>query len=66
KLDLAVGFSDVAAIGDRVGKERPLAVAHARLPEQAAGAAEALRTATTISAERTSPPPIVRETLVTA
>ncbi|MFI4885369.1 MAG: thymidine phosphorylase [Steroidobacterales bacterium] len=66
KLDLAVGFSDVAAIGDRVGKERPLAVAHARSPEQAAGAAEALRTATTISAERTSPPPIVRETLVTA
>ncbi|MGH8169692.1 MAG: thymidine phosphorylase, partial [Steroidobacteraceae bacterium] len=66
KLDLAVGLSDVAAIGSRVGKERPLAVAHARSQDEAARAAEALRTATAISAEGISPPPVVHETLVTA
>ncbi|MGH8297616.1 MAG: thymidine phosphorylase, partial [Steroidobacteraceae bacterium] len=66
KLDLAVGLSDVAAIGAPVGKERPLAVVHARSQEQVARAAQALRAATAISAERISPPPTVHETLVAA
>ncbi len=65
-LDLAVGLSEVAGIGVPVGRERPLAVVHARSQEQAGWAAEALRAAITISAEPVSPPPIVRETLVSA
>jgi thymidine phosphorylase len=65
-LDLAVGLSEVAGIGAAVGRERPLAVVHARSQEQADWAAEALRVATSISAERVWPPPIVRETLMRA
>ncbi|MGH8169376.1 MAG: thymidine phosphorylase [Steroidobacteraceae bacterium] len=65
-LDLAVGLSSVAGIGAPVGKEQPLAVVHARSPEQVRWAAEALRAATAVSEERVSPPPIVHETLAAA
>ncbi|MDE2449235.1 MAG: thymidine phosphorylase [Gammaproteobacteria bacterium] len=63
-LDLAVGLSEVAGIGARVGKERPLALVHARSQEQVAWAADALRAATSVSEQRVSPPPAVRETVV--
>ena len=63
-LDLAVGLSEVAGIGMRVGQGRPLALVHARSPEQASQAAEALRAATSIADEAVSPPPIIHETLV--
>ena len=62
-LDLAVGLSDVSGIGMRVGKDRPLAMVHARSPEHARQAAEALRAATALSDGPVSPPPIVHETL---
>jgi thymidine phosphorylase len=65
-LDLAVGLSDVSGIGVRVGKDRPLAMVHARSPEQVRQAAEALRAATTLAEGPVSPPPIVHETLVAA
>lgn len=65
-LDLAVGLSDVSAIGTRVGKGRPLAVVHARSPEQVSQAAEALRAATVLSEQPVSAPPIVHETVVGA
>ena len=65
-LDLAVGLSDVSGIGVRVGKDRPLAMVHARSPEQVAQAAEALRAATALSERPVSPPPSVRETVVAA
>ncbi|HEX5459249.1 MAG TPA: thymidine phosphorylase [Steroidobacteraceae bacterium] len=65
-LDLAVGLSDVSAIGTRVGKGRPLAVVHARSPEQVSQAAEALRAATVLAERPLSPPPIVHETVVAA
>jgi thymidine phosphorylase len=65
-LDLAVGLSEVAGIGARVGRERPLAMVHARSQQQAESAAEALRAAITISSEPVSPPPIIHETLVSA
>jgi thymidine phosphorylase len=63
-LDLAVGLSEVSAIGTRVGKGRPLAMVHARSPEQACQAAEALRAATTLAAGPVAPPPIVHETVI--
>lgn len=62
-LDLAVGLSEVAAIGARVGRERPLAMVHARSPEQAARAADALRAATSLADREVSPPPIIHEIL---
>ena len=65
-LDLAVGLSSVAGIGMAVGKDRPLAVVHARSQEQVQWATEALRAATTVSEVRVPPPPIVYETLVSA
>ena len=65
KLDLAVGFSDVAGIGARVGKGRPLAMVHARSPEQVERAAEALRAAMALSDQPCAAPPVVHEILVT-
>ncbi|HWF98264.1 MAG TPA: thymidine phosphorylase [Steroidobacteraceae bacterium] len=63
-LDLAVGLSEVSGIGMRVGKGRPLALVHARSPQEARRAADALREATILSGGPVSPPPIVHETLV--
>jgi len=65
-LDLAVGLSEVSGIGMRVGKGRPLAVVHARSPEQVSQAAEALRAATVLAERPVSPPPIVHEIAVDA
>jgi thymidine phosphorylase len=65
-LDLAVGLSDVAGIGARVDRARPLAMVHARSREQARQAADALRAATLLSDRVVSPPPIIHEILVTA
>lgn len=65
-LDLAVGLSDVAAIGTRVGKGRPLAMVHARSPEQVRQAAEALRAATALADGPVPPPPIIHETVLAA
>jgi thymidine phosphorylase len=63
RLDLAVGFSDVAAIGTRVGKDRPLALVHARSAEQVQRAAEVLRSLVSLAEEPASPPAIVHEIL---
>ena len=65
-LDLAVGLSDVSGIGSRVGKDKPLAVVHARSLEQARQAGDALRAATTLSNRPMSSPPIVHERLAAA
>ena len=66
KLDLAVGLSAVAGIGARVGKQRPLAMVHARTAQQLWSAGEALRAAVKLSDRPVAPPPIVHETLVAA
>jgi len=63
-LDPAVGLSEVAAIGAHVGRERPLAVVHARSAQQVRQAADALRAATSLSERAVSPPPIIHEILV--
>jgi thymidine phosphorylase len=65
-LDLAVGLSDVAGIGARVDRARPLAMVHARSREQVRQAADALRAATLLSDRVVSPPPIIHEILVAA
>ena len=56
KLNLAVGFSEIAPIGAELGKERPLAVVHAASEADADTAAEnlqkACKTALAAAAER--------------
>ena len=49
-IDHAVGISEVAGPGDRVGPGRPLALVHARSDADAAGAVAALRAAYRLSA----------------
>jgi thymidine phosphorylase len=58
-LDLSVGLSDVAPIGTRLDKERPLAVIHAASPEDAARAAERLLSACTVSEESPAERPVI-------
>lgn len=62
-LDLAVGLSDVAAIGTRVGKACPLATLHAQSARQVRRATEVLQAVISLADEPVSPPPIVHEIL---
>lgn len=66
RLDLAVGLSDVAGVGTRVGKGRPLAMVHARSAQQVRRATEVLHAAVALTEEPASPPPIIHEILVAA
>ncbi len=64
RIDHGVGLSEVAGLGDTVGPERPLALVHARNPDQAEAAAQTLRAAITVA---DTPPPeakTIRERLV--
>jgi thymidine phosphorylase len=54
KLDLSVGFTDIAGIGTAVDRERPLAVVHAASEADAQRAIRSMRSACTIAS---SPPP---------
>ncbi len=58
-IDPAVGFSEVAGLGEEVGPERPLARVHAADAAAAARAAAALRAAVQVAEEATQPGPLV-------
>jgi thymidine phosphorylase len=63
-VDHSVGFTEVAALGERVGPgDRPLAVVHARDEASADRAAGALRDAFTLGDVAGQPVPIVLEVL---
>jgi thymidine phosphorylase len=63
-VDHSVGFTEVAALGERVGPgERPLAVVHARDETSAAQAADALRAAYELGDHPERSVPIVMEVL---
>jgi thymidine phosphorylase len=63
-VDHAVGLSEVAAPGERVGAaERPLALVHARTPAEAEAAVAALRAAFTVGDEAPRDTPAIRERL---
>jgi thymidine phosphorylase len=53
-VDPAVGLADVAGLGETVGRDRPLAVVHARSPADAEAAVLAVRGAMTVGE---TPPP---------
>ncbi len=63
KLDLSVGISDVATIGEIVGTDRPLAIVHASSEADADLAASLIRDACTISADKPAERPVIVETL---
>jgi len=63
-VDHSVGFTEVAALGERVGPgERPLAMVHARDEASAEQAAQALRAAFTLGDAPGQSKPIVMEVL---
>ena len=59
-VDPTVGFTEVAGLGEEVGRERPLALVHARSEEDAREAEKALQEAFVVSAEPCVPGPVVR------
>ena len=63
KLDLAVGFTDIAHIGDTIDFVTPLATIHAATEEQAEEAAMLLRAACEISEADTSARPVIYDIL---
>ena len=63
ELDLAVGITDIAQIGEMVGADRPLGVVHAASEEDADLAAGLIREACTISADQPVERPVIYETL---
>ena len=50
-IDHSVGFSGIAAIGDRAAKDKPLAMVHARDEAEAEAAAQSLRACFTVGPE---------------
>jgi thymidine phosphorylase len=60
-IDHAVGLSEVAGIGERVGPGQPLALVHARNRAAAETAAETLRQAIVIETEAPKPSPLIHE-----
>ena len=62
-VDPAVGFSDLAAIGERADGDRPLAIVHARTDAAAEAAALALLRAYKIGQEPASSGPLILERL---
>ncbi len=58
-IDHAVGFTDLAGIGDEVGPDAPLAIVHARTEDAAEQAARALLAAYTLAGEAPDPGPTV-------
>jgi thymidine phosphorylase len=59
-VDHAVGLVEIAAIGEPVGPDRPLAVVHARTADQAERAAQAVRSAFAVADTAAPPGAVVR------
>jgi len=63
KLDLSVGFTDIAPIGAAVDHGRPLALVHAASEADAQRAIRNMRSACTITPSPPPPRPVIYETL---
>jgi thymidine phosphorylase len=63
ELDLSVGISDVASIGETVGADRPLAIVHASSQHDADLAASLIHDACTISSEKPAERPVIVDIL---
>jgi thymidine phosphorylase len=60
-IDHAVGLTELAAIGEAVDAQRPLAIVHARSEEAAEAAARAVRAAYVIGEDKAAPGPSILE-----
>lgn len=60
-IDLAVGFSELALPGDRVGEQRPLGWVHAATREHAEAAANTLRAAYRLASAPVMPGPLIHK-----
>jgi thymidine phosphorylase len=65
-VDHAVGLTGVAAIGDEVGPDRPLATVHARSTDAAEGAAAAVRAAYVLGSAAPDAPAVIRRRITGA
>ena len=65
-IDHAVGLTAVAAIGEEVGAERPLALIHARSQEDAESAAAQIRQAFSLTVRQYVPLPVIHERIIDA
>lgn len=63
QIDFAVGFTEFVQIGDKVGKDKPLAVIHANSEDTFAEAAEKLRSTIQVSDEEPVKEPVIYETI---
>jgi thymidine phosphorylase len=61
RLDLAVGLSDIARIGDRVGPDRPLLRLHAATEEAAKAVAARVSAAFALTDGEVAPPDLIHE-----
>jgi thymidine phosphorylase len=61
RIDHAVGFTELAEVGARVGAERPLGIVHARTEAAFEAAAAALRRAYRLGDVAASPGPVIAE-----
>jgi len=61
RIDLAVGLSDIARIGDRADPARPLARIHAASEDAARAVAGAIRAAFTLADTAPDLPPLIHE-----
>lgn len=62
-IDHGVGLSDIAALGERVDAQRPLAIVHARNQADAQRAGQCLRAAAAIGDGEITPPTLIRDTV---
>jgi thymidine phosphorylase len=63
ELDLSVGLTAVAAAGEAVDSERPLALVHANSRDAANAAADTIRRAFEVTDGSAEPQPVIREYL---
>jgi thymidine phosphorylase len=63
KLDLSVGFSEVAAIGTQVDRDTPLATVHAASGDDARRATELLQRACTVTPVKPDDRPVIYDTI---
>ncbi len=63
ELDLSTGFTEIAAIGERVGKERPLAITHAANEDSLNRAIAEYQDACSVSSSPPGARPLIYETL---